>query len=70
MKYRALLIVPNATRETKPEQSLGNVLSHLEDWAQKTLVKAPADSEVVIFETVEKPVARFTKNLTGEAVKV
>lgn len=70
MKYRALLIVPNATRETKPEQAIGNVQSDMEQWAEKTLAKAPAGSEVVIYESIEKPVARFTKNLTGEAIKV
>lgn len=69
MRYRAVLIVPNATRDTKPYQSIGNILTDLEDWARKVLPKAPEGSEVVIYESIEKPVARFTRDLTGTPVQ-
>lgn len=65
MKYRALLIVPDATRETKPEQVYGDTLAALEGWASMKIADAPAGSEVVIYETIERPVSRFTLNLDG-----
>lgn len=57
MKYRAILIDPSATRETKPEQSLSDSPAILEEWAIQTLSGRPNKPgyEVHIMRTVEQP---------------
>jgi hypothetical protein len=68
VKYRAVLIEPEATRETKPDQIFGPTIGPLEAWAKSRLQSAPDGSSVGIYETFEKPVRLFVKtsNLAGE----
>jgi hypothetical protein len=61
MKYRAVLIEPEATRETKPQQLFGPTVEPLEQWATSTLRNSPDESIILIFETIERPVRQFTK---------
>jgi len=70
MKYRALLIVPNRTRETKPEQALGASLVDLENWARMIIKHAEPGSEVVIYETVERPVCRILMGVNPDSPEV
>jgi len=65
MKYRALLIDPQANRETKPEQSISNSLKDLEQWAAKVLAGRASEVSVVIYESYERVVREFRPDLTG-----
>ena len=62
VKYRAVLIEPDTTRETKPEQIFGPLVEPLECWARSRLQKAADGSSVAIYETIEKPVRFFSKS--------
>ena len=70
MRYRAVLVEPDATRETKPDQIFGPTIEPLEAWAKSRLQKAPDGSSIGIYETFEKPVRLFVKrsNLAGEPI--
>jgi hypothetical protein len=72
VKYRAVLIEVDATRETKPQQCFGPTIEPLEIWAKARLQQATDGSYVAIFEIIEKPVRHFTKtsDLAGQAVLV
>lgn len=66
MKYRALLIEPAPEYGAKSQQCMGTDLAALENWATKTLVGAPDESRVVIYETTEVALRTIRKEkVTG-----
>jgi hypothetical protein len=70
VKYRAIVITPNWSRDSKPLQKFGENRADLEQWCRNILNDQPDKSEAVIFEQTEKPVFRTMKttNLANEPV--
>lgn len=57
MKYRAVLIDPKATPETRAVQEFSSSLKILEDWGTAILAQHnDPDKSVMIYETIERPV--------------
>jgi hypothetical protein len=82
VRYRAVLIVPEGLSQERAVQSYGNSVAELQKWAclkkeslegaAGVLESAPRGSYVIVYESLERPVAKFTRtaDLAGQVIIV
>lgn len=66
LKYHALVVNSKAGPDTKGDQSFGGNLEAQIQWARGALKQNDAADEVVVYEIIERPVARVRRSLLKE----
>jgi hypothetical protein len=66
LKYHAVMVVPDGTPETKGAQSFGGSLENEIQWAKGILPLHKDATEVIVYEMIERPVARVRRALLAE----